>query len=199
MEQITKLEKFKTAIFEEVETESYKIIEDAKQQKKSSLEKEEMNQLQKSYITIRQSTLDIVQKYRSELALCELNSKKEILKKRNAMIDKMFLSIEQNIKSFIMSTDYNDYLFKKLACFQSQNPLNDVIIFVSTKDYKLSDSLKQIYTLNCDIVEDSTILGGFKIQDNKQNLYFDETLSQKLIDQKNEFINTSKFALTIWE
>ena len=60
---------------------------------------------------------------------------------------------------------------------------------VGENDIKLADGIKAAYSLPCEVVLDRSVrLGGFIVRDDTDSVYFDESLGQKLNEQKVFFV-----------
>lgn len=196
MDQANKLEKFEKAVFAEIDIKTALVTREAEDFKNSELEKNKNKRLQTSYDEIQSGTAEIKKKFKREVAKFGLDSQRNILVKRNEITKKVFDAVKEKLLTFYNSSDYDEYLLKKLTGFSTANPLSDVEISVSEKDYKNADKLKSAYALPCSFIEDKAIkLGGFIVQDKKNHAYFDETHSNILDEQKDYFIQNSNLFL----
>lgn len=196
MDQNSKLQKFETAVFAEIDAKTEIIKHQAEDFKNSELEKNKDIQLLKSYNEIQKKSQEIRKKFKRDVAKFGLDSKRNILIKRNEITKKVFDNVTEKLNSFYNSAEYDNYMQKKLKSFSDKNALSDVEICVGEKDFANAESLKAAYSLPCSISLDKSIqIGGFILKDNKKNIYFDETLSYILSEQKEYFIQNSELFL----
>ncbi|MEG1027320.1 MAG: V-type ATP synthase subunit E family protein, partial [Oscillospiraceae bacterium] len=111
--------------------------------------------------------------------------KKEILIKRNEITQRIFDNIEKKLKAYTVTSEYRQKLNNQIKCFLEKNG-NDYNIFVRKEDAEFLTDIK--FT-----VSNKIHLGGF-IASN-ENLYFDNTLENRLDLQKEYYIKNSSFEL----
>ncbi|MFZ2539917.1 MAG: hypothetical protein WAX04_13640 [Oscillospiraceae bacterium] len=192
MDQPNKLQKFQAAVFAEIDTKTKLIKQEAEDFKNSELEKNRDMQLLKSYNEIQKNSQDIRKKLKREVAKFGLDCKRNVLIRRNEIKNRTFDNVTEKLFNFYNSADYNEYILAKLQSFAKANSLADVEIHVSERDYLNAQKLKDAYSLPCTFIEDKSIkLGGFILINTKDCIYFDETLTNILAEQKEYFIKNS--------
>lgn len=196
MDQASKLKKFEAAVLAEINTKTDLIKHEAQEFKKSELEKNSDTQLLKSYNEIQKQSQDMKKKFKREVAKFGLDAKRRVLIKRSDITKQVFDSVTARLLEFYNSEAYNEYLLRKLSNFAAKNPMPEVEILVSERDFLNAEKLKAAYTLPCTFTQDKSIkLGGFIVKDVKNNRHFDETLTNILAEQKGYFIQNSALFL----
>lgn len=191
-----KLKKFQDAVFAEVNAKAVQIKQEAEQYKEQELENNKTKLLEQSFILVENKTLEIKNKYKLEVAQHSLNAKRDILLKRNELTTKIIDNVKLKLKDFIKTTDYKDYLLKKIKSFSENEKLSDVTIFVMKDDMIFEQEIKTAYGLPCSIkINDEILFGGFIACDANCSVYFDETLEQKLLKQNSYVIENCKFEI----
>lgn len=189
-----KLAKFQEAVFAEINLKTAQIQQEAELYKEQALQKCKDEQLDESYHLIQNKSEEIKQECKRDVAKFSLDSKRELLLKRNEITAKIFDNIREKISSFVISADYKKYLLDAIKDFSKKQNISDITIMVSKNDITFENEIKEAYALPCKVVENNDILlGGFVASDEHRSIYFDETLEQKLQDQKAYFIEHSKF------
>lgn len=188
-----KLSKFQAAVFAEVDTKVAQIKQEAEVYKEQELEKNKDVQLGKSYNLIQRRSQEIKKQCKRSVAKFSLDSKCELLTKRNELTSRIFDNVYNSLTKFVQSSDYNDYLLNTVKKFNPNVKSSDIEIMVSSKDIAIADQIEKACVVKCHVVESKQIkLGGFIARDIDNGIYFDETLEQKLADQKAYFIQHSK-------
>lgn len=198
MEQEQKFRKFQAAVFAEVDAKVEQIRAQAQEQKEKELQQNEEEQIARASATVQKKMQEIKQESKREIAKTSLDAKRSILLKRSQLEEQIFESVRQRLAGFAASDAYEEYLLSQIAAFAKANPLPHVEILLRECDLPLAKKVQAAYSLPCEVKADNMAvgLGGFIVRDNKNGLYFDETFSQKLAEQKTYFIENSAFALS---
>lgn len=196
MDQMIKLGRFREAVFAEVDLQIAQIKSEVEQLKKLEMELATDNELSRNYNYIQKKSGEIKQKYTGEVAKFSLDSKRKVLEERNKMTSEVFNSVKERLLDFVNSADYEKYLTKKLSEFDSVNGLAGTVIFVSQKDFELVSKIKENLKFDCEVSKNASIeIGGFAVKSEEKSAYYDETLDQKLDEQKAYFIENSGLAI----
>lgn len=196
MEQQIKLAKFEKAVYAEVDAKVEQIRREAELEKESELQRNKDEQLAKSADYVQKKTAEIKRNRTREVAKCSLDAKRNILKKRGEITERVFEAVARRLEEYLSTPQYSEYLFQKIGEFAKANPLGGIQIEVGEGDFALADKIKAAYALPCGVAVNREIrLGGFIARDEKDGVYFDETLSQKLAEQKSYFIENSELFL----
>ncbi len=197
MDHNTRLDRFKTAVFSEIEAETIKSKLTSKQEFDDKLKENTDKHLQASYDYIQSKTNEIKKDTKRELAKLGLENKRKLLNKRNELVDSIFAAIEKKITDFIKTQEYQDFLLDEIESFSNKYQIDDVEIFVGALDFKNEVYIQKAYKLNSTVILDKNItFGGFAIKDTKSNIYHDYTLHSKLEQQKTDFTLKNDFALS---
>lgn len=195
MEQQKKLSKFETAVFAEVDAKVAQIRQEAEKHKIEQVKRNAEEQKIRVANEVQRQIQDLQKKSKREIAKFGLDAKRRILQQRGELTDRIFRNAAEKLNAFAKTEQYTDYLLKEIEEFSKTNSLPHVKVIVSEQDALLSDRIKAAYALPCEVIADKNISGGFIVQDDRANAYFDLTLAQKLVDQRAYFIENSEFAL----
>lgn len=196
MDEMKKLERFREVVFAEVDLQTAQLKAEVEELKKQEIELATDNELSKKFNYIQKKASEIRQRYMHDVAKFSLDSKRRILEKRNEMVDEVFSSVKERLVSFTDSNEYETYLSNKLTEFNKAHSLTGKILYVSRKDFELASKIKENLKFDCEVSKSASIsIGGFAVKSEKDSTYFDETLDQKLDEQKTYFIENSGLAI----
>lgn len=196
MDQPNKLKKFEDAVLSEIDMKTALMRAEAEERHKSELEESKDAQLARAYSEIQKKISDIRKASKREVAKHSLQSKREILQKRNSLMKSVFESASAKLSAYTATDKYLKRMLEKLAFYAAEYKLEDAQIFVCEQDYKHSKEFSDAYGLPCTILADKTnTLGGFILKSHAASYYFDETLETLLSSQKDYFIENSGLAL----
>lgn len=188
-----KLEKFKSAVFAEIDIKTTQIQQEAEEFKEQEIEKRKNEQLEKSYFLIQNKSEEIKQQCKRDVAKHSLEAKRSLLIKRNEITQRVFDNVRNNILEYAKTPEYKQYLLKSIDVFSKNNSYESIDILVRNEDMKFSDEIKTAYAKNCNVKEFPSIkVGGFIARNEEIGVYFDETLEKKLEAQKGFFIEHSQ-------
>ncbi len=183
-----KLSKFKAAVFAEVDAKTAQIEQEAELYKQHELESCKDCQLEKSYQMIQQKSQEIKKRCKREVAKYSLDGKRDLLLKRNEITARVFDNVKAKLANYVQTAEYKNLLLDKIKEFTNKYKLSNIDIMVNHNDFSFADEIKSTYELPCNVIETNNInYGGFIACDSNNGIYFDETLEQKLNDQKNYF------------
>ena len=196
MEQQNKLAKFEKAVYAEVDAKVDLIRREAEAEKESELQRNKDEQLAKSAAYVQKKTAEIKRNRKREVAKYSLDAKRSILKKRGEITERVFDAVSRKLEEYLSTPQYSEYLLQKIGEFSKANALSGIQIEVGEPDFEHAGKIKAAYSLPCEVVLNRTIRqGGFIVRDENDSVYFDETLSQKLAEQKSYFIENSELFL----
>lgn len=203
MDQENKLLKFQNAVFEEIDFKIAKMKEDSLMQSDKTYEDNLDARLAQAYNEIQAKIQEIKRNAKRGIAKFSLESKRELLKKREELTNSVFDSVLKRLDEYVKTDEYKKKLISKIASFSKPKTTNgadsislDAVILIGEQDFAFADEIKKAFSAECEVLKDQSILhGGFIIKDDKKRLYFDETLEEKLYEQKPYFIEKCGFEI----
>lgn len=197
MEEAAKLQKFKTAVFAEIDLKIQQMQRSIDEYKENEIKQNDDKLLAKSYNTIQKGSNEIRKRFKREVAAYSLNSKRSILEKRLELTRLIFNNVAAKLTAFYASPEYDQYLQKALQLFADKHKISGCEIYVSKRDFDKADKIEKAYSLPCTVKTRSDIkLGGFILADAKNGYFYDETIEEKLNEQHKEFIKHSEFTIS---
>jgi len=186
---IIKTETFRDSVRKKAEAEINRILDAAKKESESILEKAREDCMKQSFETIAQRSAQIMRDAGRRTARANADAEKAVLHKRAMIVDEFFLKIRDKLVVFTETPEYAKFFEHRLEqAFGEKKIYNWVIIYVREKDVKLAEPFADKYQgLH---VQPSTeiTLGGFILHFQKERQYLDKTLDRFLEREKENFI-----------
>ncbi len=130
--------------------------------------------------------------YQNQINQIGVNYDEELIKKRLEMSDHVFQGVISKIKAFIKTKAYETYIKEKIEDTLNNVQKTTYIFKIAPKDQvikKIIQTLDSTYQIEED---ESIIYGGFILYLPKQRVEINETLDQKIDEQKDWFYKHSK-------
>lgn len=188
-----RMEKFFDAVNTQVSDEMDRIIAEGVDEKTRILKEVNDEAAKNAYDNIQQCAKVSADKYGLVVNKAELDMKKDILKFRAELVDKMFGEIKEKLITFRQSDKYLPYLIRLI----SASDLEDgVVIHLGSGDMKYADKLKKELKVNASFYEDELIrLGGLSVFYPEKSVIDDRTIDTALVEGKKKFAASGKFSL----
>lgn len=188
-----KLQKFICAVNDEIDEKVSAILDDAESVKKSILSAAEEESEEAADKYMNSSIKKKGNKFVRDISKAELEMKKNVLRCREELSDKVFAKVEEKLAEYRSTNAYADTLIKKLLVL---NVGNGAEIRLSPEDIKLADVLKRVVKAeNVTFISDSSIkLGGFSVYSKEKGTIVDKTFDLAVEEQKNLFVSSNAFA-----
>jgi len=188
-----KLNKFIKAVNDEIDSKIKVMIDNAEKERAIILyqaEKEADEVAEKHYNVNYQKNDKCFVKGISDAELC---AKKEIIRHKELIVDRIFESIEQKLKEFRTTPKYVDMLIKNLLLMHISDGSE---IYLGSEDMKYSELLlKAVSAGNLKIlVSEKIIFGGIIVYNPERGTIIDRTFDLALEEKKRAFIKSNVFA-----
>lgn len=149
----------------------------------------------KKYINRQLSIIE--SEIKSEYAIRDLNSKGELFRTRDRMVNDIFASAKEKLLTFTQSKDYKDFILKSAQEIADIFKDNKCILYLKKDDIEYKSEIEKLFNGNAAVETDTIIrIGGIKGYCETLNIYADNTLDSKLDDEKTNF--TEKAVLKIF-
>ncbi len=171
-----------TAMLDEAEAEKEKILSAARAQSKDTAE---------HHISVVSKKTG--NKYVRDISRAELDMKKEILRHREELSDKVFEAVKKRICEYRTTSAYFDGLVKTLIMI---NVSDGSEIRLAPEDMKFVPDLKKaLKQQGISFVPDETIrLGGLSVYSESKGTITDKTFDLAVEEQRNAFIASNVYA-----
>lgn len=187
-----KLAVFSNVVLAEAEKQKEKLVKESEMKKKKAIENKENEYLEDAYAEIQRAVSKYSKENNERVLKFEMGLKKNLLLRREEIIDEVFKAVEDKLSAFIQTDEYKIWLEKKIekACKEVGKGKKNV--FVSEKDLKykadLESKIDMIDVAKCD---DEDIIGGATVYNVDRKVFADYTLKQLLDEQRHLFLQTS--------
>lgn len=187
-EQIQNAGKFQDAIFDYAKIQSEKILQEVREK-----QQEELKNIQKA---IREETAEytkthlekINSKILREIAHREQDVKREILKLRQEITEKVFAEACQRLLDFTETEEYLPFLLKQVEKVKSLFQTDDVVFVMRKADEGFQPAIRESFGKPCTFQIDTNIhIGGLRVKSDSLGKMVDQSLDSLLKDQEEWF------------
>jgi vacuolar-type H+-ATPase subunit E/Vma4 len=188
-----KLSRFIDAVNEDIDSKVAVIIDGAEAERDSILADAKTQADEQAAKLYETNIKRITQKITRQVSQNEFAAKKDILKHREELTEKLFSAIADKLCELHKSDKYADILAKRLAMV-SIDSVSEIAL--SPEDMKYADSLKKsLKTDNVTFTSDNAIrYGGFSVYNKTSGTIVDKTFDGAIDEQRNLFTNRNIFA-----
>lgn len=179
---------FLNALHKYAKEQQEKINTELEEYKQREIEKAESEVLADAYILIQKETAEMQNGFASKISNFEVSEKRNLLKKRQKIVDEVF---EEAKKRLIEITKSNEYpvliksYAKKIASVLTKK---DTVIYIKEEDSSLKESITSVFEEKCSVkFSDKIRIGGIYGYNLKMGMLVDETLDSKLESQREWF------------
>ena len=189
MEEIEKkFAKFKEDCFKQAEQDADNLQLKIKEQIDAQVLEELKQYNEKQEVKFEREMNKIEKDYYAQRFSLETEVKQKLIDKEKEIQEKYKLELENMIKTFINSRDYEKYLKKNieksLEQIQEKKDSKGIVIYLTKNDKKeYSENLKKEYpNIKIELMEEEN-LGGSQCYCKKKNIFIDNTLKLAVQEQ----------------
>ncbi len=189
MEEIEKkFAKFKEDCFKQAEQDADNLQLKIKEQIDAQVLEELKQYNEKQEVKFEREMNKIEKDYYAQRFSLETEVKQKLIDKEKEIQEKYKLELENMIKTFINSKDYEKYLKKNieksLEQIQEKKDSKGIVIYLTKNDKKeYSENLKKEYpNIKIELMEEEN-LGGSQCYCKKKNIFIDNTLKLAVQEQ----------------
>ncbi len=183
-----KVSKFLSAITHYAEEQRHSILDEVEAFKKKELDKAEAEVLRGAYQLIQKETAEMRGSISREMSEREMESRRALLAKRQAITDEVFRKAELELLSFAQSDKYPAYLEAAAKEIAGSLTSERTVLYLKPDDMSQKELVTKEFGRPCTVEADASIrIGGLKGADPDKNLIADNSLDEKLRDQHEWF------------
>lgn len=188
-----KLEKFYNNVMKDALSKRDKLLSEIEEKKKLTMQQKELLYLEEAYNFIQKAKRSINKKSNDSISKAIMESKKALFQKREQIISSVFENVYKNVLDFTNSEKYKEFLFNKISAALSFVSDGEKIIYINKSDEKFLDEINKTF---CSekikaLISDNDFIGGCIVKNIDKNIIVDETISEKLNEQKGLFVEKS--------
>lgn len=161
-----------------------KIISEKTEKKKDEF-------LEDAYRTIQGGIAKIRREESERVLKTENDMKREILKCREEIIDRVFSEAAEKLIAFAQSDKYPEYFKKKLSDAVLKTGEGEKVIFVTERDLPLAKESG----FAAEAVNDPAFMGGVRVLNKDKGIIVDYSFGEALSEEKNEFLSKSGLSI----
>lgn len=188
-----KLQRFIDAVNDETERKVSEMMGEAESEKKAILSEAERESDEFADRYFSSGSKKNGNSFVRDISRAELAMKKEVLRRREELIDEIFSVVEKRLISFHDDPKYVDMLIKNLLLLRVSDGAE---IFLAPGDMKYADTLKKaIRSENVVFTPDEKIkFGGVSVYNKESGTISDKTFDMAVEEQRRLFANSNAFA-----
>lgn len=195
-DEAIKLRRFSRAVYDVAEKQVEDIVSQAKNIHDQQILEASRQGKELMEEKVRTGSADIKGKYVRLSAAEELESKRRILRHREALSEKVFENVKKQLEDFRNSDKYPEYLLKLVREIKSDSASGKGVIFISPADEKFREMiLKEAGPGFTAELKRSVKMGGISAVCDNSNTLLDKTIDGAFQEQKELFRNTSAMQL----
>lgn len=194
-----KVSKFVEAVTAYAEEQSQRIHKEVEDFKAERLYEAEQQALQEAYEMIQKENTGMRSNLRRDLSRREQEERRRLLQKRRDLTEEVFAEAEQRLREYAATPAYRERLKQSVAevvrrlTEEGQEPLQ---LYFAPQDEDKWEELRPLCPADSRLQADASIsLGGVRGENRGRGLIADDTLDQKLQQQREWF--TAHSGLTI--
>ncbi len=188
-----KLNKFITAVNDEIDIKIKEMLEDAENERKAIIEnaESEAEEAAEKHFNVYFQKSD--KKFIKELSCAELDMKKAVIQHRETLVAKVFDVVEQRLLEFRKTPKYIDMMVKALLKLHISD---NAEIFLASDDMKYAEILKKaLPSHNISVsASEKIILGGMSVYNTDRGTIIDKTFDLALAESKRAFATSNAFS-----
>ena len=132
---------FSKQILNEAESRKNKTAEKINAKKASAIEKKEIELLSDAYEDIQKAVAKYSKQSNEHILKIELELKKEVIKKREDIINEVFNKAKTRLEEFTVSADYKEWLINKAK--EAASEIGSGEIRIMPRDMKFKDDIEK--------------------------------------------------------
>ena len=191
-----KLAEFSAAVLAEAQRKRAEFEAENEEIKSRKIDSVQDEYLNKAY-SIIQSGISEIKKADNERVLSAQNaSRRELLLKRESIIDEVFNKAAEKLKAFTQTEAYTEWLEKKLIQSVRLAGKGDKVVYARQEDEAaVTEAIAKMPTEDGSIAferaENSGLWGGIKLKNTVSNILIDYSLEELLASARADFLQKS--------
>lgn len=191
-----KLETFLDAINQDANERRQKIMAEAERFNADELSKAEQSVLDDVVRLIDREDAEIRSNLKAEMSRREMESRRSILRKRDAYCNAVFEAAFKKILAYTRGEAYKKNLLESLRTAAREFGFKGGTVYLKKDESVAEDEIRTVIGPDCRVVRSNDIsLGGFILEDTGSSVMIDNTLDAKLNAQKKWFIENCNLAV----
>lgn len=188
-----KLKKFYGTVLKDAEVQRDEIEKEITREREANKAAKEDEFLADAYMTIQKNITRIQKEDNEKVLHAELEARKDLLKKREQIIDDVFAEAETKIREYMKTSEYKKALAEKISAAIGE-------LGEGAKTVNLVEQDKDVFDADCGAklvcVPDKEFIGGVKVINEDKDIAVDYSYYELLCAQRDEFLQKSGLSLS---
>lgn len=192
------LKKFTSAVLNDAEQERAKILAEIEAYRQQELQRAEEDVLHEAYKLIQSEIANIRNQQSRAISLAELEGRRKLLLLREEITQKVFTEAADRIVAYTQTDAYSEWLCNAIKQSSAAMADGELVIEVKRGEHTPAAKLIAATGRKATVQEVPGILiGGFILVNHEKGFVIDETLDQKLQNEKDWFAASSGLTLRL--
>ena len=186
-----KLSAFSSSVLSEAKRQSDETDKKTEQIRKEKTEKKHDEFLEDAYRMIQSGVAKIRRTESEKVLRAENDMKKEILSRREEIIDSVFTEAKKELEKFAGSEEYKAWFDKKLSLALNDTGDGKKTVYVTDRDIEAAKkSDREVLA-----VSDPSFLGGVRVVNSDLGIIADYSFGEMLSEARNDFLQKSSLSI----
>ncbi len=195
---ISATDRFTDELTRRADEEREKIENEMKRYRSSQLQKAREKSETEAELYKRKKVEKGTRESEAEISMLHLQERKSLVMRRSEITDEVITRAEKILSDFAAGPDYKDYLVRCAKTVAENLQSNRIVLYICKKDEQYIPLIKEAFGKYCRVEFDSSIkLGGIRGYDAILYKLSDETLDEKLAEQRKYFAQKSGLTISI--
>lgn len=191
-----KLNQFSSFVLKDAAKQRDHIMKQFENEKKRRIDGKETELLSDAYQDI-QSTIASSRRDNNERVLkVEMELKKELLLKREKMIDDVFLRVNKRFNEFIQSKEYEKWLATRVQGALQELGEGKKTVYLTPADMQYSTTLQKKFPSAEFRQSDEDFIGGVKAFNENKQISIDTSIGTMLAEAREKFLQRSGLGIS---
>jgi len=188
-------EYFKNEIEKVSQIEIKKIQKEIENIKNKNIKELEETARNNAEITVSQEVKSMDSEHAIALSRMADDNQRKLMKKRQDLINNLFVEIRERIVGYTESDDYKAKIKEKITLLGNQYH-SDGILRLADKDMSMGDELSKSFSGHIMVESDESIkIGGFILEFQQDRIVIDETYDARLREEREMFYANSELII----
>ncbi len=184
-----RMEQIGSAILSQANQEARELIDKANATRQQEISGFNEAVVEKMFIRMQAKASNIRITSVKTIAKNQLDAHRELLTHRTQKTDEVFLNVRKRLQDFTKTQEYKQDILTRAAALKDDYDHESSVILVRECDKNIAEEIKRELGGKAEIKSDVTIeIGGFKLKNSKARILVDETLDERLEEQKKVFL-----------
>ena len=191
-----KLEVFRGTVFQDAEKQRDEILKRAAERKTELLAERENEFLTEAYRQIQKEISRLERNQNEAVSKALSKCKRDLLMERKKVVSEIFYQVEQKIYAYKKTEAYPTYLQNAVADGIKKVGEGEILVFLDKSDRDFLPVIEQKFQVKAEL-DEIKIIGGAKIHNKTKNIVCDNTIIDRLEEEKVHFLEEAGLSVTL--